>query len=138
MIRFLFWLLVFAMGLAAAVVWKGEMHHLRRAVPEGLPDWTAPIADEAGVLQGRAVLPVAEGLPAMELLWSAKRSAPAMPCLPRYAPSLTWKARRARLPIISPPVKRRAKKPTRLFTRPPIMAGLISFPNIPFRPAPAT
>lgn len=72
MIRFLGLLLIFAVGLAAAAVWYGQMHHLRRAVPDGLPVWAAEISDTSGLRQGQ-MLRAAQGvLPAVLLTWTAR------------------------------------------------------------------
>ncbi len=52
MIRALFLLLLFGLGLAGAGVWYGEMHHLRRAVPDRLPGWTEAFDDRSGMRHG--------------------------------------------------------------------------------------
>ncbi len=71
MIRFLLLMILFCLGLAGAAVWKGQMHHLRLAVPDSLPGWTAPLPDDAGVLSGRMKLAAHRALPATELSWQA-------------------------------------------------------------------
>lgn len=72
MIRFLGLLLIFCAGLAGAAVWLGQMHHLRRAVPEGLPAWTMGISDNSGVRQGEMTLAAQDALPPLTLGWAAK------------------------------------------------------------------
>jgi len=72
MLRFLFLILLFVVGLAAAAVWQGEMHHLRRAVPDYLPGWTGDIADDAGVREGQMILPSQGQTPKLTLRWTAK------------------------------------------------------------------
>ena len=72
MIRLILWLLVFVIGLGAAVVWKGQMHHLRLAVPERLPSWTEALPDDAGILRGTAALPDRGLLRDATLTWTAR------------------------------------------------------------------
>ncbi|MDJ0630536.1 MAG: type II secretion system protein N [Rhodobacter sp.] len=72
MIRFLFLLIVFAAGLAAAAVYFGRIHHVRMAMPEGLPAWTEALPDDAGLRSGRMPMP-AEGIwPPIEISWQAQ------------------------------------------------------------------
>jgi hypothetical protein len=70
MIRALLVLLSVVLGLAAAVVTQGRMHHLRLALPAALPGWTDTVEAEAGLLSGRAALPGAQ--PALVLGWEAR------------------------------------------------------------------
>lgn len=70
MIRFLFRLMVFCVGLAVAVLWLGEMRHLRMTGVT-LPGWSTHIAADAGVLAGSADLPPQGDLPALNVEWSA-------------------------------------------------------------------
>ncbi len=71
MIRFLFLLLVFVIGLAGAGLYAGKMHHLRMAVPDRLPAWTGSVAADAGLREGTMALvsPLVDGL---SLGWSAR------------------------------------------------------------------
>jgi len=71
MIRLLFLVLVFAVGLAAAVVYKGQIYHLRRAVPDLLPGWTDRIAEDASLRSGSIRLPATAQLPETTLFWDA-------------------------------------------------------------------
>lgn len=68
MIRFLFYLIVFFAGLAAAVVYLGEMRHLRQVLPDDLPTWTNFIEDSARIPGGAARLSVPFG-PNVALRW---------------------------------------------------------------------
>ncbi len=70
MIRFVFLLLVFVVGLAGAGLYAGKMHHLRMAVPDQLPPWTESVVDDAGLREGTMTLnsPLVPGL---SLGWSA-------------------------------------------------------------------
>lgn len=72
MIRALGLLLLFAVGLAAAALWSGQMHHLRRALPDQLPGWSVTIADDAGLRAGQAEWPAAGNRPAIKLAWIVK------------------------------------------------------------------
>ena len=72
MIRLLGFLVLFAVGLAAAVFWQGQMHHLRRAVPDDLPGWTQALPGDAGMRVGQMALPAQGRVPAMALHWAAK------------------------------------------------------------------
>lgn len=71
MIRFLGLLLIFCLGLTGAAAWHGEMHHLRRAVPEYLPGWSDMISDDARILHGQLDWPAHGQVPAMTLAWAA-------------------------------------------------------------------
>ena len=71
MIRLLFLIVVFVLGLAGAVVFMGQMHHLRLAVPDRLPGWSAQIAEDAGLTRGTMELPATPHLPATVLSWRA-------------------------------------------------------------------
>lgn len=71
MIRGLLILLALCAGLAAAALVAGRMHHLRQALPEALPPWSAVVAEDAGVLSGRAVLPARGRWPQTDLTWRA-------------------------------------------------------------------
>lgn len=71
MIRLLFYLLVFALGLAVAILWFGEMRHLRQALPGKLPIWTVPIDDRATLRNGKAELNL-PGTPELVARWAAK------------------------------------------------------------------
>jgi len=72
MIRLLGFLLIFGIGLAGAAVWYGQMHHLRRALPDNLPVWTAEISDISGLRQGRMTRAEQGILPAISLIWTAR------------------------------------------------------------------
>ena len=72
MIRVLGLLLIFLLGLAAAGLWSGQMHHLRRAVPDQLPGWSAVIADDAGLRNGQTEWPASGNRPTIKLTWTAK------------------------------------------------------------------
>jgi hypothetical protein len=69
-IRYLFYLLIFLLGLASAAVFLGEMRHLRQAAPGPLPGWTEAIADEARVPEGRAQIALGL-LPLGSLEWDS-------------------------------------------------------------------
>ncbi|MEL7116088.1 MAG: hypothetical protein AAGP08_10925 [Pseudomonadota bacterium] len=70
MIRLLFHLVVFAIGLGAALLWFGEMRHLRQVISP-LPAWAALIDSDARVLRGAARAP--DGIePQMALRWQAE------------------------------------------------------------------
>ena len=71
MIRVLGLLLIFILGIAGGAVWKGQMHHLRKALPANLPAWTEMLRDDAGVLSGAAELPAQGRLPELSLSWHA-------------------------------------------------------------------
>ena len=68
MIRLLIYLVVFLLGGAGAMAWFGEMRHVRQAVPDQLPKWTALIEDDARVFDGSATWGV-PGLPNLNLAW---------------------------------------------------------------------
>ena len=72
MIRFLFLLIVFLAGLAAAGLYFGQMHHLRMAVPQGLPGWTEALPDDAGLRSGRMPLAAGGVWPPVEVSWDAQ------------------------------------------------------------------
>ena len=69
MIRFLFLLVVFALGLAGGALWFGQMHHLRSYSPEWLPEWTQALPDDAGPRRGELEWPESELLPAIRFRW---------------------------------------------------------------------
>lgn len=71
MIRFLFLLIVFALGMAAAGIAFGQMHHLRQAVPDRLPAWTAALPGDAGLRAGHVDVPAQGIWPALRLGWEA-------------------------------------------------------------------
>lgn len=71
MIRALVLLLVFALGLAAALAWYGQVHHLRRAVPDALPGWTEALPDTASLRDGELIWQPTAGGPAITTAWRA-------------------------------------------------------------------
>jgi hypothetical protein len=72
MIRFLLILPVFLGGLGAAGLWLGQMHHLRLALPDGLPGWTDGVTDRSGARQGEMLLPAEGPRPELRLDWTAR------------------------------------------------------------------
>ena len=48
--------LVFSCGLgvSAAIIGEGRMAHLRRFVPQILPQWSRAVADDATILRGQS------------------------------------------------------------------------------------
>ena len=71
MIRSLFYLIIFIVGLAAAALWQGEMHHLRRVLPAPLPAWTDQIDDSARLRGGEMQIKAGALRPALTLRWKA-------------------------------------------------------------------
>ena len=71
MIRVALLTLVFLAGLAAAGLWYGKMHHLRWIGAPALPAWTARIAPEAGLRQGRMEWGAGGLVPDLTLQWTA-------------------------------------------------------------------
>lgn len=84
MIRFLLLLVVFGLGLLAAGLWFGQMHHMRTAVPQALPGWTEALPDDAGLRGGRMPLAGTGFLPPVEVTWEA---------LPPDTGGLRWRVR---------------------------------------------
>lgn len=72
MIRGLAWALALLIGLAAALVWQGQMHHLRALLPGALPSWTAALPDSARLVSGRMALPSDALGPGLQIGWSAR------------------------------------------------------------------
>jgi len=72
MIRGVFYLILLCLGLIAAAIWTGQMHHLRQLAPGHLPDWSAGFEDTAGVRQGRFVRPASGDVPELAIAWAAK------------------------------------------------------------------
>ena len=72
MIRFLGLFVVFVFGLAGAMLWYGQMHQLRQAVPDGLPAWMADISGTSSLGQGRMVRGSDGIVPELTLRWSVR------------------------------------------------------------------
>lgn len=72
MIRFLFLVLVFVVGLVAAAVYQGRLHHLELAFPGQLPAWTDRIAPDAGLRRGSMRVERGGVLPDLTLGWTAR------------------------------------------------------------------
>lgn len=72
MIRFLLLLIIFALGLAAALVTQGTLYHLRWAFPGQLPDWTEGLPDDTGLQAGAIPVKASAFLPPLELAWRAR------------------------------------------------------------------
>ena len=68
--RTLVLLVIFVVGLLAALAWQGRMHHLRSVT--ALPGWTDAITPDSTVRRGTAILP--DGLPVagLRLSWTAR------------------------------------------------------------------
>ncbi len=73
MIRLLFRLLIFALGLVIAALWFGQMHHLRAVVPDQLPAWSLGIAENASVRRGSGIFVIGASGQGIEVTWAAKR-----------------------------------------------------------------
>jgi len=75
MIRSFFLLVIFVIGLAAAALWQGQMHHLRRVlpsvVPVNLPEWSDQISDAARLRAGEMDIDAGPLRPKMKLRWKA-------------------------------------------------------------------
>ena len=70
MMRLLFRLVIFVLGLAIAALWFGQMHHLRAAATGDLPEWSDAISDGSGIRAGEAWLGES-GLPPLVVNWQA-------------------------------------------------------------------
>ncbi len=75
MIRALFYLFVFILGLGFAALWQGQMHHLRYVLPgflpTALPAWTDQIEDSARLRGGEMVIKEGALHPELTLRWTA-------------------------------------------------------------------
>lgn len=72
MIRALLVSVLFILGLGAAAVGFGQMHHLRLVASDALPEWSATVAADATLRQGSMIVPMDTPLPDLTVAWQAK------------------------------------------------------------------
>lgn len=70
MIRFIWRILLFCLGLSLAALWFGQMHQLRQVAPAALPSWTQTISDESGLRNGTARIPSFSNGDDIEISWA--------------------------------------------------------------------